>query len=165
MKTLILMRHAKSSWDSPDVDDHDRPLNARGMRDAPRMGARLLEEGLVPARLASSTALRAVETARLVAQAMAWAGDFERHAGLYHAEARKLIDFARDCPDDTDRLMIVAHNPGMEDLVGGLVGTLAPMPTAAVAVFRQDVSAWADFARKAAPELLALWRPKALETP
>lgn len=163
MKTLILMRHAKSSWDTADVDDHDRPLNARGLRDAPRMGALLKEKAVVPDRLVSSTALRAAETARLVAEGLGWQGDFERTARLYHAEARALIDFARETSGAADSVMIVAHNPGMEELVSGLIGTLTPMPTAAVAVFRQDAPAWDVFATKAAPELVGLWRPKELD--
>jgi phosphohistidine phosphatase len=75
MKTLVLVRHAKSAWDSPGLDDHERPLAERGLRDAPEMGRRLAERGLVPDVIRSSTAVRARTTAKLMAQALGVGAD------------------------------------------------------------------------------------------
>ncbi|MFG0335704.1 MAG: SixA phosphatase family protein, partial [Maioricimonas sp. JB049] len=84
MKTLLLMRHAKSSWADPSKADHDRPLNARGKRDAPRMGQWLLEQNLVPDRIVSSTARRARKTASRVASGCGYTAEIVHERALYH---------------------------------------------------------------------------------
>ena len=85
MKTLLLMRHAKSSWDDPDVADHDRPLNKRGKKDAPRMGQWLAEQGLTPEVIVTSTAKRARKTAELVAESCGCQREPIVLPELYHA--------------------------------------------------------------------------------
>ena len=85
MKTLLILRHAKSDWETPDVADHDRPLNGRGKRDAPRMGRLLRDENLVPDLIISSTAKRARKTAKLVAEASGYEGEIRLAETLYLA--------------------------------------------------------------------------------
>lgn len=123
MKTLYLLRHAKSSWDDPELDDFDRPLNRRGKRDAPEMGARLRERGVSPALLISSPARRALATARKVAREIGYErssiGTDER---LYLASAGELLDIVREQEERVDSVMLFGHNPGFTQLANVLTG-------------------------------------------
>lgn len=139
MTTLVLVRHAKSDWGSPSLDDHDRPLNARGMRDAPASAARLAQTGLRLDALLSSTALRARTTAGFFGAALGLEPELD--PGLYGAPASALL--AAAAARGVDAVMVVAHDPGMtvlaERLSGGGIGH---MPTCAVAVFRWATPDW-----------------------
>ncbi|PZU49789.1 MAG: phosphohistidine phosphatase [Microbacterium sp.] len=140
MTTLVLIRHAKSDWGSPHLADHDRPLNDRGMRDAPALAARLKDSGIRLDALLSSTALRARTTAAFFAAA--FARDPELDPELYGAPASVLL--ASAAARGADAVAIVAHDPGMtvlaERLSGGGIGH---MPTCGVATFRWDTPEWA----------------------
>jgi phosphohistidine phosphatase len=115
MKTLYILRHAKSDQGDGSIDDHDRPVNARGRDAAPRMGTYLKAKGYKPALILCSTARRTVETCNLVRPAL---GDmtvtFEE--GLYLAEARTILDRVRRLDDAIGSVMVIAHNPGLEQL-------------------------------------------------
>lgn len=145
MKTLALVRHAKSSWDHPGVDDHDRPLNERGLRDAPRMAARLAvaHPELRGGALLSSTALRAATTADAFADALgATVRPDER---LYGATPRRIVELASARSESA--VVIVAHDPGLSDLARHWSrfpadGGIAHMPTCAVAVFVFEIDGW-----------------------
>lgn len=157
MKTLLLMRHAKSSWDDDGVSDHDRPLNARGERSAPQMAALLVAEKLPPDLILSSSALRARSTALAVAEAFGWQPELRLTQALYMADpARILAEIAR-VPAEVGCLLVVGHNPGMEDLVSDLSLMRQAMPTAAVARF--SVKSWSDLGRERG-ELVHVWRPR-----
>ncbi|NJL71636.1 MAG: histidine phosphatase family protein [Candidatus Competibacteraceae bacterium] len=160
MKTLLLMRHAKSSWADPGVEDHDRVLNARGLRAAPLMGERLLAAGYVPDRILVSTAARARQTANLVAAALDCGDRIDVSRQLYLAEADDILKRVRQTPPDVKTLLVVGHNPGMEELASYLAGSLQPFPTAAVAVFRQAGKDWSAFGDDKRPALVATLRPK-----
>ena len=145
MKTLVLVRHAKSAWDAPGLDDHERPLAERGLRDAPEMGRRLAERGLVPGIIRSSTAIRARTTAKLLAQALGIGADrVELDERLYGAMPEEILEVVRDFDDAADTAMVVAHDPGLSDLAFALSGTIEHMPTCAVAEFTFDVGSWAE---------------------
>lgn len=159
MKTVLLMRHAKSSWDDPQSDDHARVLNARGLRTAPQMGQRLLEAGYVPDMILSSSAERAQQTARMVAQALGRADCIEVARQLYLAEPDTILHMIRQTDPAVETLLLVGHNPGMEDLASMLAASIVPFPTAAVAVFRQEGD-WSKFAVAQRPALVATLRPK-----
>lgn len=137
MKALTLLRHAKSSWADNDLSDHDRPLNARGLRDAPVMAARLVQRACIPTEIFCSSALRTRETAD--AMLSAFELDPDRllvTEELYLASAGKLLDIIGQANPDIEHLMIIAHNPGLEDLARALNQQNAlPMPTAAVCHF------------------------------
>ncbi len=144
MIELLLVRHAKSDWDDQGLRDHDRPLNARGTRDAPAMAERVasirLSEGLVPPRLMSSTALRARTTAAAFGAALGI--EVELDEGLYGAPARTLLVAA--AASGAPSVMVVAHNPGMTILADALSdGGIGHMPTCAVARFTWDTDDWA----------------------
>ncbi|MFJ4046161.1 SixA phosphatase family protein [Microbacterium sp. NPDC089987] len=142
MKTLLLARHAKSDWGDPAVRDHDRPLNARGLEDAPTMAARLNAEGVPLQHIVSSTALRARSTAD--AYAAAFRLEVADEPKLYAASARSILSVAASLPDAVDVAMLVGHNPGMADAVAELTGQLVEFPTCAVAECAVDIDSWAE---------------------
>jgi phosphohistidine phosphatase len=144
MKTLVLVRHAKSSWDDPGLSDHERPLSKRGQRDAPLMGARLAEWGPAVDRVISSSAARALETAELMIQEMGFPWDeIQISEELYHASEDDMMDLIREQDDDIDGLMIFGHNPGMTYLVNDLCDLdLDNLPTCGVVVLQFGVDSW-----------------------
>lgn len=163
MKTLILARHAKSDWQHAGLADHDRPLNRRGQHDAPRMGAHLAAHYPAPQRILSSTALRAASTAAILADALGIeAGAIEHLRRLYLADARTLLGVARALPDHLDTVMLVAHNPGMTDLVNLLSDAgLDNLPTCGVARIGFEVADWSALT-PGDGRLLSLDLPKGL---
>lgn len=163
MKTLLILRHAKSSWKDPDLDDHDRPLNKRGKRDAPRMGQLLDELDLVPDLIISSTAKRARDTAELAAEAAGYADDVCTTQELYHASPWAFIDELRQVSDIHERVMVVGHNPGIEELVEALSDQPEEMPTAALAQITLPLESWQDLSLEAPGQLANIWRPKELD--
>lgn len=161
MKTLLILRHAKSSWKQPGLADHDRPLNGRGKRDAPRMGRLLLEEGLVPDLILSSSAARALATAEAVAdESGAEAPDVWR--SLYHAEPEAYLSLLRELGAEAETVMVVGHNPGMEELVYALTDRSERMPTAALAQVQLPIEDWSMISGRTEGRLQALWRPREL---
>lgn len=142
MKTLLLARHAKSDWGTADLRDHDRPLNARGRRDAPVMAQRLRAEGVDVERIVSSTATRARRTADAYAAELGLA--VVEDPALYAASAHTILGIAATLRDDVAVAMLVGHNPGMADAVAELTGSFAELPTCAVAECRVDVGSWGE---------------------
>jgi phosphohistidine phosphatase len=136
---LALVRHAKSDWGSPSLDDHDRPLNERGLRDAPRMAAQLAAAGFRPDAIRSSTAVRARTTAGFFGEALGVPVDLVED--LYGASARTLL--AEASAPRVSSVLVVAHDPGLSVLARSLSdGGIAHMPTCAVAVFTWDQDDW-----------------------
>jgi phosphohistidine phosphatase len=163
MRTLMLLRHAKSSWDDPDLADHERPLTRRGKEAAARMGQLLAEEGLAPDLILSSTAVRARKTAQAAAKASGHAGEVQLLESLYLATAGKLMGEVQAlAPETARRVLVVAHNPGMEDLVAILSGQKERFPTAALAVFVVDIDDWRSLELGVATRLTHIFRPKEL---
>lgn len=145
MKELLLIRHAKSDWDHPGLSDHDRPLNSRGLNDAPRMAAALEQRGVKPDAIISSTAVRAASTATILAEAM----KFPRESiiflpELYLAPPRTILRVIQQLDEAASTVLIFGHNPGMHetvDLLSGDSGADA-FPTLAVARFEFPVEYW-----------------------
>lgn len=163
MKTLYAMRHAKSDW-SGGGTDFDRPLNRRGLKDVPRM-ARLLASGDGPGALLASPARRARQTAEgLIAGLSGRRVDLEVtfEPRLYGADPDTLCAVAAGAPAAADSLLVVAHNPGMEDWVGLLTGARIHMPTAAIASIALDIPTW-DSLPDASGQLQWLVTPKLLK--
>ena len=117
MKELLVLRHAKSTHADPRLADHDRPLNERGRRAAPRVGRLLSREGLVPERVFCSTATRTMETAALVCAATGREIDASFHEELYLAPPDRILDLVIRSANDFGRIMVVGHNPGVEDVL------------------------------------------------
>jgi phosphohistidine phosphatase len=154
--TLVLVRHAKSDWGDPHLDDHDRPLNDRGLRDAPVLAERLAATGFRPEVLLSSTALRARTTAGFFAEALGVESELREE--LYGASARTLLAVA--AATRSPRVLLVAHDPGMTSLAHALSdGGIAAMPTCAVATFRWSADDW-DVASSIDPDGWDFDRPR-----
>lgn len=146
MKTLVIVRHAKSSWDDPGLSDHERPLNKRGLRDAPVMGARLAEWGPPVDRVISSSAARALATAELITQEMGLPWDeILISDDLYHAGEEEMLELIQEQEDAIDGLMLFGHNPGMTALVNDLSDlNLTNLPTCGVVILQFDVTSWEE---------------------
>jgi phosphohistidine phosphatase len=161
MKTLLLLRHAKSSWADDKLADFDRPLNDRGRDDAPRMGQLLRRLELVPDLIITSSAKRAAATAELAARSAGYEGEIQQTRQLYLAEPQAYIALARRAPEAVNTLMLVGHNPGIGELVALLGGDDETMPTAALADFRLPITTWAEL-KATRYDLASVWRPKEL---
>ena len=162
MKTLLILRHAKSSWKYENLPDHERPLNRRGLGDAPRMGEQLVRHGLCPDHVVSSTAVRAQTTARLVAEACSYQRPVELREELYLSGAETYLEALRQTPPAVERAMIVGHNPDVEELVTLLTGRDETLPTAALACVELPIDAWDQLYNGIHGKLAALWRPRDL---
>jgi phosphohistidine phosphatase len=163
MKTLLLLRHAKSSWKDESLDDHDRPLNKRGKREAPRMGQLLKDEGLLPELIVSSSARRARKTAEHVIHASGYRGETRITSEAYDAAPEKLLELLATVPEPLSRVLLVGHNPGLEELLQALIGTYTPLSTASLAHLGLPIAAWSEIAGKPQGTLKNLWQPRELE--
>ena len=147
-KRLVIVRHAKSSWADPDLADHDRPLNGRGRRAATAVGRHLRAAGLVPDLVLCSSATRTRET--LARFDLPAAVEVRVEDPLYGADAASLLDRLRSVPDTIGSVLVLGHNPAVEDLVAGLVADRRTVPerfpTGAVADLRLPITNWADLA-------------------
>jgi phosphohistidine phosphatase len=164
MKTLLLLRHAKSSWKDPDLPDHDRPLNKRGQNDAPRMGKLLKDEDLIPDLIMSSTAVRAKKTAELVAKACKYKGEISLNKSLYGAEPADYLKILQELSDKHKTVLVVGHSPSVEETVDVLTGSPdVIMPTCTLAHISLPIQNWAELNKqKIKGKLLKVWRPKEL---
>lgn len=162
MKTLLILRHAKSSWKNSNLADHERPLNERGRRDAPRMGRWLKEQKLTPDLIISSSAERALATAEAVALASDYEGEISVTRQLYHAAPFAYLDAAKALGNDAERVMVVGHNPGLADLIAYLAGESTRVPTATLAHVTLELDDWANLDIETPATVQAVWRPKEL---
>ena len=142
-RTLILVRHGKSSWEDASLSDRARPLAARGLRDAPLMGARLAHLGVKPDLILSSPACRALTTARLLAGELGYSPDrIVIDEGLYESDAGTLLGVVGALSDDLACVLLVGHDPAFTDLAHGFSSGITRMPTCAVARFIFDAPSW-----------------------
>ena len=167
MKQLTLIRHAKSSWSDVSMGDFDRPLNARGLRDAPRMGVHLKAASLLPVdRMLSSPACRAKTTAEIIAEALGLATEsieFERR--IYEASLRGLFELVRGLDDEAGHVVLFGHNPGFEQLASALnpnfEGDGEKFPTCGVANMDLAIDSWGE-AREGCAAECRFYYPKIL---
>ena len=160
MKTLFLVRHAKSSRDDPTLPDKERPLNDRGRRDAPKMGKRLAKRDVRPDLILSSPAVRALATAEIVAKKLDYAiKDIVVDGRLYGADPNDLLDVIRELGEKPKRVMLFGHNPELAELAHRLSSTIIEMPTCAVAEFAFDIKSWSDVGQRT-PAKAVLHYPK-----
>lgn len=144
MKTLYLLRHAKSSWDDPALKDFDRPLNKRGLKAAPKLGAYMLKEKLRPDVVLSSPALRAKQTTTMVCEAAGLSGLINFDERIYEASVQRLFEIVAGFDKGISTAMMVGHNPGFEELLAALTGESQRMPTAAFACINLKIEKWSD---------------------
>ncbi|MGD8456977.1 MAG: histidine phosphatase family protein [Anaerolineales bacterium] len=162
MKTVILMRHAKSSWKDPNLADHDRPLNKRGKRDAPRMGELLNAEDLIPDTIFCSTANRAKSTVKKLLKSCNFEGEVTYTGSLYHGGPEDFFEILSSLPDDIETVMLVGHNPDMEYFLDLTCDVQEHMPTAAIAVITFPLDHWFDISDGEEGKLVHLWKPRKL---
>jgi phosphohistidine phosphatase len=145
MKTLFLVRHAKSSWDDPSLADHERPLNDRGKRDAPKMGERLAKRGVTADLILSSSAVRALTTARIIAEKIGYdPKSIVADRRIYGAQVSTLLYLIQELDDEHERVMLFGHNPELTELAHRFSGDIEDMPTCAVVELTFDTPRWAD---------------------
>jgi phosphohistidine phosphatase len=142
MKTLYILRHAKSSWDNPNLADFERPLNKRGMEAAPFMGEIIFKNKFQPDVLLSSPAKRAKQTAVLVKEVGGIGAGIQYDERIYEASPQTLAQVISELDSKSDSAMLVGHNPGLESLIRYLTGEIHAMPTAALAIVDLEVDCW-----------------------
>lgn len=162
MKTLLILRHAKSSWDDASLDDHDRPLNERGLKTAPLMGGLIKNNKLLPDVILSSTAVRAMETARLVAKSAGFTKPVETVPDFYASSPAEYIETLRAQTADKECIMIVGHNPELEVLLQVLTGHIEDLPTGALAQIHLPITEWRQLTSKTKGSLIRIFRPRTI---
>ena len=165
MKTLLLMRHAKSSWKESNIPDHDRPLNRRGKHDAPLMGKLLRDQKMNLDLIISSTALRAETTANLIAKAIRYKGKIILDKSIYNAEPMDLLTLLSNSSDEYNSILLVGHNPTMEETVQMITNSPElTMTTCAIAHLTLSIDTWTDLKEKQtfSSKLENFWTPKEL---
>ncbi len=166
MKTLLLMRHAKSSFKEGELPDFERPLSKRGEKDAPRMGKLLKDKDLTPDLILSSTAQRASRTAEMIAEKCGYKGEIVYIQDLYLGEPEAYLSILRDLkeePGDWKTVLMIGHNPGLESLVQLLTDRVESLPTSAIAHLKLPVRTW----KAINPEVIAwlenIWYPREIK--
>ena len=170
MRTLYMLRHAKSDWGDPGLGDFDRPLAPRGRRAAPAVAAWMNANGCAPEFVLCSTARRAAETWSLVSEVLDNAPEVEMTEDLYHASPQRLLALAQGIPDRHVSAMMIGHNPGFHSLAGALAGEgpddllnllAAAYPTCALAGIGFDAASWPEI-EPGGGRLTCFVRPRAL---
>lgn len=159
MKKLLLLRHAKSSWDDPTLADFERPLNARGLVVAPFMGELIAQREISLDAILSSPAKRAAETAMLLKESGGLNASLRFDERIYEASPQALLLVTSEFSDEIESALLVGHNPGIEGFIGFLTCAAEPMPTAALAIIDLDIESWADI-KFGAGKLTEVIRPK-----
>ena len=161
MKTVLILRHGKSSWANEGLADFDRPLNGRGFEATRKMGQLLRELDLMPELIASSTALRAKQTAELISAESGYEGTMTFMEQLYHAPAQSYLTWLSNLPNSIGCVMVVGHNPGLEELVIRMTAQQERIATATLVQVDFDCAEWQalPYARG---KLIGVWRPREL---
>lgn len=144
MKTIFVLRHAKSSWNDSSLSDFERPLNERGKEAAPFMGELMKKNNFTPDLIVSSPAERAKQTAEFVKKAADFQTEIRFNEKIYEASPLRLLEVISQTDENAKTLLLVGHNPGFEGLVRVLSGENARMPTAALAVLDLEIGDWAE---------------------
>lgn len=163
MKTLLLMRHAKSSWKQENLSDHERPLKKRGRKDAKQIAKIIKEQDLIPDLILSSSAVRAVETAEVIVKSLDYKNEIIYSDALYMGEPGDFVDVLKTLDKHVDKVMIVAHNPGLEAYLQIIDGEIESMPTAALGYLVVNIDKWKDISFDTMGDLIGFWTPKSIE--
>ena len=161
-KVLLILRHAKSSWKNKKVIDHDRPLNKRGRKEAIKMGEYLKNIDLMPDTIITSSALRAIETTTLVCRKSGYNGLVEVNFSFHEGNTTSYIQAISNSHEDKDRLLIVGHNPTLEELISMLTNKTVRLPTCTLVQIKLNVTSWNNVIHhsKLKPEVAHIWRRK-----
>ena len=162
-RRLLIMRHAKSSWDNTDLADHQRPLNKRGKRDAARMGEELEMLECVPELIITSDSQRTTETYSIMTEAFTQMPEIESTRAFYGGDPSDIIDALDSIPDHISTVMVLGHNPGWTTAVGYFSNEYVEMTTANVAILECDSESWAEASQQGGFNLTSILRPKELD--
>lgn len=144
MKRLFIIRHAKSSWDDPALDDFDRPLNKRGIKNAPFMGQLLKDKNIQPDIILASPAKRTMQTAEFIAKAIGFEKNITPNQYIYEAYVSNLQEVISYIYDNNDTAFLVGHNPGVSALAYTYCGLKENLPTCAIVEIEFDCDSWMD---------------------
>lgn len=148
MRTLFLVRHAKSSWGNPGLRDHDRPLNDRGLHDAPKMAQLLVKHGVAPDLLVSSPAKRAITTALFFAETFQVnPSEVQREPSIYEAHPQEILRIISDLPESARTVMVFGHNPTFTEVANIFAedDVIENVPTCGVVKITSSASSWREF--------------------
>lgn len=159
MRTLLIMRHGKSSWKDPALADSERPLKKRGRKESKSMAKLLDDKKFKPDLILCSTALRARQTAEIVVDELNFKKQVEYLDSLYMAELDVLLRVLQHLTD-VERVMIIGHNPGLESLTQLLTEKITSLPTASVARLKLPINNWQELSMDTRGELANLWIPR-----
>ena len=162
MKTLLLMRHGKSSWKDDNLEDHQRPLKKRGRKDTASIAKEIRKQDLVPDLILSSTATRARETVEILIKELAYNKPVIFLDQLYMGEPRDVIKALKKSTHDEAIVMIVAHNPGLEAYLQIVDGEIESLPTAGLGYLMLALDDWKDITLETMGDLIGFWKPKEL---
>ena len=162
MKTLLLMRHGKSSWKDETLEDHERPLKKRGRKDSARIAKEIRKRDLEPNLILCSTAIRARQTAEILVEALDAPNKVVFSDELYMGEPQDFITALKEFTDDEDIVMIVAHNPGLEAYLQIVDGEIESLPTAGLGYLLLAVDDWQELSLDTMGDLIGFWKPKEL---
>ena len=164
-KVLLMLRHAKSSWKDKTVDDHDRPLNKRGRREAIKMGEHLKKTNIVPDTIMTSSALRAIETTKYICRYSGYNNLVEVNFSLHRGGIDSYINSLTTVSNDKQKLLIIGHNPDLEELAGILINRTIRIPTCTLVQVKLNIENWKsiDLHCNFRSELVDIWRPKKIE--
>jgi len=165
MKTLLLMRHAKSSWKEPTRADFDRPLSRRGRKAAQRMGRLMLAGNLLPNAILCSPAARSRETCLLLQQEWTFDRNVDWNPALYHCPATRLCEILRTANSAAECLLVIGHNPGLADFLFATVQFEESFPTGALAQLSVELDSWSEFHPETVINLEDIWRPREVIDP
>jgi phosphohistidine phosphatase len=163
MKTLLLMRHGKSSWKHPELSDQERPLSKRGERDSHFMSRFIVERELVPQIVLASSSVRTAKTAEALCEECTGIGPVRLMDELYLAEAGAYMDALRTLPAEMERALIIGHNPGLESLLMILGRRIEAMPTTSLAHLVLPIQSWGELTQETEGELVDFWKPQDLQ--
>jgi phosphohistidine phosphatase len=144
MKTLLVLRHAKSSWENTELSDFERILNSRGLKTAPTVGRELKKTKIRVDLILSSPAKRAKQTAILVKETSGILSEIKYEDKIYEASSLRLIQTLSKLEDDFETVLLVGHNPGIEDLVRILTDKPTAFPTATLAKITLSIENWSE---------------------
>ena len=162
MKQLLLIRHAKSSWNQPELPDFERPLNKRGKKSAVRMGQLLFSENMIPDMILSSTARRAVQTTEILAEISGFDGEIIYNHNLYQGWPDDYFRALGNISDQANSVAVIGHNPAIEELLNLLTDENPRMPTAALAYLKVPITNWKQLTDETEGELIGIWYPRDL---
>jgi phosphohistidine phosphatase len=164
-KVLLILRHAKSSWKDKKVDDHDRPLNNRGRREAIKMAEHLKITNILPDTIITSSALRAVETTKYLCKYSGFNNLVEVNFSLHRGGIDAYINALATVSNDKQKLLIVGHNPDLEELAGILINGKIRIQTCTLVQLKLSIENWKsiDLHCNFKSELVDIWRPKKIE--